>query len=214
MTKLTRVLLTLTSVLGAQEKPDLPSLDLSGDRSRHVVVAAGTKDVYQGHPTTALMGDGRTIFAVWCINHGGAAGPMARSTDGGLTWSRLDASLPKGFATHQNCPSIYRIADPAGKERLWVFSDHLGKGGGGGMPSIMSEDGGESWKEMPPLGFPCVMTFSSVIRLKDGRTLGLYHRGPGGADRAPLVTLQTITADGGFTWSEPRIVAEVDGKNP
>ena len=207
-------ILLLAALVGAQEKPDLPILDLSGDQSRHVIVAAGTKDVYQGHPTTALMGDGRTIFAVWCINHGGAAGPMARSTDGGLTWSRLDASLPKGFATHQNCPSIYRIADPTGKERLWVFSAHLGKRGGPGMPSIMSEDGGGSWKEMPPLGFPCVMTFSSVIRLKDGRTLGLYHRGPGGADRAPLVTLQTITADGGFTWSEPRIVAEVEGKNP
>ena len=82
------------------------------------------------------------------------------------------------------------------------------------MPSIMSEDEGQTWKEMPPLNFPCVMTFSSVVRLKDGRTLGLYHRGPGGADKAPLVTLQTITSDGGFTWSEPRIVAEVAGKNP
>ena len=44
--------------------------------------------VYQGHPTTLLMPDGRTIFAVWCINRGGAAGPMARSDDGGLTWTR------------------------------------------------------------------------------------------------------------------------------
>ena len=198
----------------AQEKPDLPILDLSTDTSRQVVVAAGTKDTYQGHPTTALMGDGKTLFAVWCINHGGSAGPMAKSQDGGLTWSRLDDKLPKGFATHQNCPSIYRIADPAGKERLWVFSAHLGKRGGPGMPSIMSEDGGESWKELPPLGFPNVMTFSSVMRLQDGRTLGLFHRGPGGADKTPLVILQTITADGGFTWSEPQVVAEVAGKNP
>lgn len=178
------------------------------------MIAAGTTETYQGHPTTVLMPDGKTIFAVWCINHGGAAGPMARSDDGGVTWTRLDAQLPPGFATHQNCPSIYRLIDPAGKERLWVWSAALGKRSGPGMPSIMSEDGGKTWKEMPPLGFPCVMTFSSIVRLKDGRYLGLYHKGPGGADKAPLEVLQTITADGGFTWSEPRVVAAVEGKNP
>jgi hypothetical protein len=36
------------------------------------------------------MPDGKTIFCVWCINHGGAAGPMARSDDGGVTWTRID----------------------------------------------------------------------------------------------------------------------------
>jgi len=82
------------------------------------------------------------------------------------------------------------------------------------MPSIMSEDEGETWKEMPPLGFPCVMTFSSIVKLKDGRFLGLYHKGPEGADKSPLAVYQTITADGGFTWSEPALVAAVEGKNP
>ena len=207
-------LLCFTALVAAEEKANLPLVDLSGQKERQVVVAAGTTTLYQGHPTTLLMPNSQTIFSVWCINHGGAAGPMARSDDGGKSWVRLDATLPKGFSTHQNCPSLYRIVDPAGKARLWVFSAALGKRGGPGMPSIMSEDDGKSWKEMPPLNFPCVMTFSSAVRLKDGRTLGLYHRGPGGADKSPLVTLQTITADGGFTWSEPRIVAEVAGKNP
>jgi len=167
-------------------QPPLPTVDISEETERHVVIAAGTEKTYQGHPTTLLMPDGKTIFAVWCINHGGAAGPMAKSQDGGLTWKRLDGQLPPGFKTHQNCPSIYRIVDPEGTARLWVFSAALGRRDGPGMPSIMSEDGGETWREMPPLGFPCVMTFSSVIRLKDGRTLGLYHKGPEGADRAPL----------------------------
>jgi hypothetical protein len=214
MRPLLPALLCLATLAVAEEKPNLPLVDLSGQKERQVVVAAGTASLYQGHPTTLLMPDNRTIFSVWCINHGGATGPMARSDDGGKSWTRLDATLPKGFSTHQNCPSLYRIVDPLGKARLWVFSAALGKRGGPGMPSIMSEDDGKSWKEMPPLNFPCVMTFSSAVRLKDGRTLGLYHRGPGGADKSPLVTLQTITADGGFTWSEPRIVAEVAGKNP
>jgi hypothetical protein len=198
----------------ALAQPDLPTVDISGETKRHVVIAEGTETIYQGHPYTLLMPDNKTIFAVWCINHGGAAGPMARSNDGGLTWTRLDDQLPAGYSTHQNCPSIYRLVDKAGKERLWVWSAALGKRGGPGMPGIMSEDGGKTWREMPPLNFPCVMTFSSIVRLKDGRHLGLYHKGPDGRDRSPLVVLQSITADGGLTWSEPRVVASVEGKDP
>jgi hypothetical protein len=198
----------------AAEASKLPVVDLSADKARQVMIAAGTAEVYQGHPTTVLMPDGKTIFAVWCVNHGGAAGPMARSDDGGLTWTRLDEQLPSGFKTHQNCPSIYRLVDRAGEERLWVWSAALGTRSGPGMPSIMSEDGGQTWREMPPLGFPCVMTFSSIVQLKDGTYLGLYHRGPDGKDKAPLEVLQTITQDGGLTWSEPKVVAKVQDKNP
>jgi hypothetical protein len=219
------VLCAAGTAIGA-EKPDeqkarwqkearFPVVDLSSDAERQVVIAEGTSTVYQGHPTTTLMPDGKTVFAVWCINHGGKAGPMARSEDGGKTWARLDGRLPPGFTKHENCPSIYRMTDPQGKERLWVFSAWIGRFGAP-MPSIMSEDGGQTWKEMPPLGktFRCVMTFSSILRLKDGSYLGMYHRGPEGADRAPLEVLQTVTKDGGFTWSEPRVVAKVEGKNP
>jgi len=206
-------LVSLTS-LHAADAPDLPIVDISDQKERHVIVAAGTEQTYQGHPMTLLMPDGKTIFAVWNIDHGGAAGPMARSDDGGKTWTRLDESLPEGFSTHLNCPSIYRMVDPAGKERLWVFSAAKGTRSGPGMPSIMSEDGGKTWKEMPPLGHKCVMTFSSIVRLKDGRYLGLYHKGPDSGDRVPLEVLQMITADGGLTWSKPKVIAAVEGKNP
>ena len=192
----------------AAEIPNLPFVDLSGDTARQVVIAAGTETIYQGHPTTLLLPDGQTIFAVWSAGHGGPAGAMARSDDGGLTWTRLDDRLPAGFKNHRNCPSIYRLVDAAGRERLWVFSAKPA------MPRIVSEDRGVSWRELTPLGLPCVMTFSSVVRLKDGRYLGLYHKGPDGADRAPLQVLQVATADGGLTWSAPRVVASVAGKNP
>lgn len=215
MRTLTAALLFATVLnSAAEDRPDLPLADISGDKDRQTVIAQGTEEVYQGHPTTTLMPDGKTILCVWCINHGGAAGPMARSDDGGVTWARIDELMPPGYKNHLNCPSIYRMTDPAGKERVWVFSAAKGTRKGPGMPSIMSEDGGSTWKEMPPLGFPCVMTFSSIVRLKNGTYLGLYHRGPGGADKAPLEVLQTITADGGFTWSAPQVVAAVAGKNP
>ena len=69
----------------SSEQPDIPLVDVSGDATRQVVVARGTETTYQGHPTTLLMPDGKTIYCVWCINHGGPAGPMASSDDGGLT---------------------------------------------------------------------------------------------------------------------------------
>ncbi len=191
------------------------TIDLSQDVPRQTVIAAGTETVYQGHPTTVMLPDGRTIFCVWCVNHGGAAGPMARSDDGGKTWTRLDDIMPPGFKTHQNCPSIYRLIDPRGKARLWVWSAARDTREGPPMPGIMSEDDGRTWHEMPPLGeaFFCVMTFSSMVRLRDGSYLGLYHRGrKSGEDERHLGVIQTISKDGGFTWSKPRPVAFVDGK--
>ena len=41
---------------------ELPVVDLSQDAARHVIIAQGTEKVYQGHPTTLLMPDGKTMF--------------------------------------------------------------------------------------------------------------------------------------------------------
>jgi len=198
--------LTLESLDG----PDrLPLVDISKDTRRQVVIAAGTEAIYQGHPTTVLMPDGKTIFAVWCIEHGGHAGPMARSDDGGLTWTRMDDVLPEGFTEHWNCPSIYRMVGPGGEARLWVYSARPN------MPRILSEDDGKTWRELEPLGeaFQCVMTFSSVLRLKDGSHLGMYHRRTG-PKKDFLEVMQTVTRDAGLTWSTPEVAAVVPGKKP
>jgi hypothetical protein len=192
----------------------LPFVDLANDVKRQIIIAKGTTEVYQGHPTTVLMPDGKTIFCVWCVEHGGYAGPMAKSVDGGETWTRIDEVLPSGYKSHHNCPSIYRMVSPDGIERLWVFSAWKGERDGPGMPSIMSDDGGVTWREMDPLGFPCVMTFSSIVRLNDGRYLGMYHERVGEGEDAFLVVLQTTTDDGGLSWTRPVEVARVDGKDP
>ena len=91
-----------------------PWVDLSGDKTKDVIVAEGRPDLYQGHPTTALLPDGR-IIAVWCTPHGGWCGPAAESADGGRTWTRIDDRFPEGFRRHVNCPSIYRLVGPDGK---------------------------------------------------------------------------------------------------
>jgi len=215
------IVITRLSILSAQElSPDLPVLDISKETGRHTIIAAGTPEVYQGHPTSLLMPDGKTMFVVWCINHGGFAGPMARSDDGGKTWNRVDDELPTGFTRHKNCPSIYRMVAEDGVERLWVFSAQPL------MPRIMSEDSGKTWRELDPIGFPNVMTFSSVIEKnpgkQDGKYIGLYHRAiniegdamNGEQNSKALQVMQTETSDAGLTWSQPRLVCAVDGKLP
>lgn len=194
-------------------KENLQVVDISTETQRHVIVARGTEEVYQGHPTTLLMPDGETIFCVWTYDHGGYCGPMARSADGGLTWTRLDDTLPEGFQKHKNCPSIYRMVDPSGQARIWVFAAQPD------MPRIVSEDNGRTWQEMAPLGFRCVMTFSSVVQRSDGAYLGFYHRrtdGTAGEATAnvDLQVVQTLTCDGGLTWEEPCLAAAVPGKKP
>jgi hypothetical protein len=109
---------------------------------------------------------------------------------------------------------MYRLVGPDGTARLWVFSAWLGERDGPGMPSIMSDDGGASWTEMPPLGFRCVMTFSSIVQLSDGRHLGMYHARMGEGEEAYLAVRQSTSADGGFTWSDPVTAARVNAKDP
>jgi len=220
-----------------RQRDALKPIDLSEDTQRQIVIARGTPEPggYHAHPTTAMLADNRTIFCVWNIGHGGHAGPMARSDDGGLTWTRMDDALPPNYVNFRNCPSIYRLSDPQGRERLWVFAartatdkevvkdvpDRLQ----GYMPRMVSEDDGRTWRELPPLGgriskddpFRCIMAFSSIVRLKDGSHLGMFHRGGGAGEGGTLQVLQSVTRDSGITWSEPTVAcdsATLDGKHP
>ena len=168
-----------------------------------------------------MTGDGR-IITVWSIEHGGPAGQGAESADGGRTWTRIDERFPAGFKLHVDCPSIYRLIGPDGKARLWVWSqskmfpgttarNHYNRDYSQSMPSIMGEDEGLTWKEMPPLGgerFRCKMAFTSVVRLKDGSYMAVFHRDPPNRERSPLVVLSTISKDGGFTWSDPAVICQ------
>ena len=84
------------TVCRTQDVPNLPLIDISQQTYRHIVIAQGTEDIYQGHPTTLLMPDKRTMYCVWSVGHGGPAGPMAVSRNAGITWERL---LPSGRTT-------------------------------------------------------------------------------------------------------------------
>jgi hypothetical protein len=193
-----------------------PYLDLSADTDRHVIIAAGTPEIYQGHATTVLLADGKTLFAVWTTGHGGHCGPAAMSTDRGKTWQRIDDRFPPEYATWKNCPAIYRMADPQGKERLFVFAcgnPAPGQDRAAEMARVVSDDNGATWRTAPPLPLTCVMPMCSLIRLKDGSYLGQYN------DRWPELgkrwnrIFQTVSHDGGLTWSVPELVAQSETMN-
>jgi sialidase-1 len=185
----------------------IPTIDLSHQGYRQVVIARGTAEVYQGHPHTLLLPDGKTMFAVWTQNHGGPCGPMKCSDDGGLTWGDL-LPVPENWSTVRNCPTIHRLVDPQGKPRLFVLA------GAGAMYQSVSLDEGRTWSPMTPNGLTCIVAPITIVPIAGQRLLAMYHRGSGDHDRPPLTLWQAISADGGLTWGDQRQVAAYQGGAP
>lgn len=205
---LTTALVLLGILAGVLVGPDvisIPTIDLSADTSRQVVVDREAGQ-YLGHVTTVLLEDGKTILAVYPKGHGRGAIVLKRSTDGGRTWSgRLPT--PENWATSQEVPTIHRVVDPAsGKKRLILFS--------GLYPCRMavSEDDGVTWTPLRPIGdWGGIVTMGSVVRLRNGDYLAMFHddgrffRGAG-KTTGGMELYQVVSKDGGLTWSAPRTV--------
>jgi len=190
-----------------------PTIDLSGERERQVIIAQGTADIYQGHPTTVLLPDGRTMYCVWTYNHGGPCGPLKRSVDGGRTWSEL-LPVPDNWKTVRNCPTIYRLTDPQGVARLIVYG---GQGPDGKMHQSHSLDDGRTWTPMASIGLECVMPFCTIEPIEGGKKLlGLTNiRRPGETKEVRSnVIAQSISSDGGLTWTPWRVVLDLPGLKP
>lgn len=197
----------------------LPVIDLTSETNRQTVIAQGTTSAYQGHPTTLLADDGRTMFCVWTIDHGGQCGPMAKSTDGGKTWTRIDQLLPDNYRYHANCPTLQKVPRPDGGVNYCVFSSNDQPGGGGGMGILMSEDEGRSWSLMPPAThLSSGMPPTGFLPLRDGSCalFGQVFKSKDAAKDRPTddqAIWMSVTRDGGKTWSSSRIIAAADQKN-
>lgn len=195
---------------GAQPPPvrrgyTIPLIDLAGQGHRQVIVDR-EKGQYLGHPTTVLLKDGKTILVVYPRGHGRGAIVMKRSGDGGLSWSgRLP--VPENWSTSRETPTIHRVIDPMGKERLIVFS---------GLYPIrraISEDDGRTWTPLEPIGdFGGIVAMASVERLKNGDYLALFHDDGrflhDGGRPGRFRVFKTISQDGGLTWGPPEVIAE------
>ena len=216
----------------APESAGLPVLELSADAWRQTFVAQGTKETYEGHPTTLLSDDQRTMFCIWTPGHGGAVSRLARSDDGGRSWTRIDELLPADYvASNLNCPTLQKIKGPDGKTRYFAFSCKLkpetDEGGRkltkaerlAGLGILMSEDDGRTWRELPSQPhLSAGMPPTGLMQLKDGTTAlfgqvrcnrAVKTDGPNDDQEIWM----SVSRDGGFTWGEARVVASKPGRN-
>ncbi|MDG2384537.1 MAG: sialidase family protein [Pirellulaceae bacterium] len=199
----------------------LPTVDISGQVKRHSFVARGTKEIYQGHCDTVLLPDGKTMFAAWCLGHAQWIGPIARSGDGGLSWSK-PLPVPENWNETSNTPTLHRLVGVDGRSRLFCFADGLDWSRGGEPPYPMhqavSEDGGMSWSPMSPNGVQGEVPPKTIHRFDDGARLVMWSDLPG-------FVVQAESGDGGLTWSDavkilrvpsrwsqPCVVRSPDGK--
>jgi len=183
---------------------DIPVIDLAYDTGRQTVVDREAGQ-YIGHPTTTLLGDGRTMICVYPLGHGRGAIVMKRSDDAGLTWGpRLP--VPDNWAASQEVPTIYPVEDARGVKRLIMFS--------GLYPIQMasSVDEGATWTPLAPLGdFGGIVAMADLVALRDGRYIALFHDDgrylTGEGERGAFHVYKTVSEDGGMTWGPPVAIA-------
>lgn len=197
----------------------IPAVDLNDQEHRQVVVDR-EEGQYLGHVTTVLLEDGKTIYAVYPKGHGRGPIVMKRSDDGGLTWSER-LSVPESWETSREVPTIHRVVDPDGVKRLILWS--------GLYPArlAVSEDDGRTWSELKPAGDwggIVVMGFVEPLRTGKGHYLAMFHDdgrfieggenefwgSPAGERSDTFKLYQTLSTDGGLTWSHPEVVWQGD----
>lgn len=138
------------------------------DRTDLQTVVDRESGVYLGHPTTCMLPDGKTIFAVYPKSHGFGQIVMKKSTDGGKSWSQR-LPVPDSFSTGLECPTIYRMEDAAGKSRLFLFSGRYP------FRVAVSEDNGESFSDFQKIGNFGGYFISTILPLGKGKYMALFH---------------------------------------
>lgn len=185
----------------------IPLIDLSSEKERQVVVDREAGQ-YLGHPTTHLLEDGKTILCVYPKGHGKGAIQLKKSEDGGKTWSNR-LPVPENWSTSLETPTIHRVIDASGKKQHIVWS--------GLYPARLasSDDDGATWtplKQVGDWGGIVVMGFVAP-QSKPGHYLAMFHddgrffqQKPSPTKPVTMTLYQTLSQDGGLTWSAPEKV--------
>jgi hypothetical protein len=188
-----------------------PLIDVSKERKRRVTVDREPGQ-YLGHPTTALLPDGKTIYVVYPKGHARGALVLKRSTDGGLTWSGC-LRMPENWATSQNPPSINFMVGPDGRGRLIVLTGSK-ENGKEDYPVRLSvlESGVSEWTPLKAIGrgreYCAIVVASGMIQLKDGRYMAVQHSTYRSGNERYRAVYKIFSADGGLTWSKREVVTD------
>lgn len=197
--------LLLPESLAAQDSFRIPQLDLARDSARLVIVDREPGQ-YLGHVTTALLGDGRTMLAVYPKGHGEGGIVMKRSADAGRTWSER-LPVPDNWRSSREVPTIHRVPDPIrGGHRLLLFS--------GLHPARLasSDNEGQTWTPLAPIAdWGGIVVMGSVVVMRDGSLLAFFHDdgrffAAGGKATGIFTLYQVRSRDGGRSWDTPRAI--------
>lgn len=190
----------------------IPIADISDEKFRQTVVDR-EDGLYLGHPTTALLEDGRTMLCVYPKCHGSGQIVYKRSSDGGKSWSER-LPVPESWSTSLEVPTLYRTYGRDGETNLIVFS--------GLYPIRMarSADDGRTWSELEPVfDHGGIVAMGDIECVGEGEYIAMFHddgrffspeklhrsevwRTGEGANARTKLTLSDRLPDGG--WSEPR----------
>jgi hypothetical protein len=199
-------LFLIVSTVGAHLARSGPQLIDLDSREQHHVVVDREKGQYLGHPTTVLLEDGKTILCVYPKGHGRGGIVYKRSKDGGKTWSER-LPTPPSWGTSREVPTLHRVVDAAGTKRLIMWS--------GLYPArlAVSEDDGRSWSELKTVGdWGGIVVMGFVEKLATpGHYLAMFHDDgrffkAGGKATGVFTLYQTVSQDGGLSWSQPGAV--------
>lgn len=189
----------------------LPTVDISGEQHRHVIIAQGTPDIYQGHPNTVLLPDGKTMFVVWSLNHGWGEPFMKRSDDAGLTWEHV--SIPENWNDSWNTttnapgsnlgglargfvPMIHYVPGPNQEGMLLLFD----RGQNNRFIQSTSTDMGKTWTPMRQTELVGIEASMTIISSLDKERLMMWNT----AHLVRPVVFQAESFDGGLTWTNQR----------
>ncbi|MBN2295273.1 MAG: exo-alpha-sialidase [Pirellulales bacterium] len=208
-----------------QESISIPTIDISNQKERHSFVARGTPEIYNGHTDTVLLPDGKTMYCAWMINHADRFGSLARSEDGGKTWSK-PLEVPKDwYEVRRTTPTLHRLVDPRGVARLFIFAgcDFPGR-----LRQSYSEDNGRTWTPIKDTGLAAEAPPKSILSFDGGKRLLMWGAccdvtAPG-KWLNPTVWISE-SYDGGLSWtpernvvrahsrwSQPSVILSPDGK--
>lgn len=201
----------------------VPTIDISGELQRQQVIAQATEETMQNSPSSLLMPDNKTIFLAWALNEESLCGQLKKSTDAGLTWSGM-LPVPENWKRYRNCPPLYLLKDPQGKERILTYANRTPYGYKMGV--AYSEDNGDSWTPFAPVMVAGtkdtlkadVMPFTAIIPIQNGkRLLGLTNmRSPyfkNNLKKKTNIVVQSYSDDGGISWTQWRTILDLGEEN-